>query len=53
MIYLLIFASPILLCLILFFINYLICKEWDYEWIENAVLMLIAFTAAWFLQKHI
>lgn len=53
MTYLLIFASPILLCLILFFINYLIYKEWDYEWLENAVLMLIAFTAAWLLQKHI
>lgn len=53
MIYVLIFTSPILLCLILFFINYLIYKEWDYEWLENAVLMSIAFMAAWFLQKHI
>ena len=53
MIYVLIFSSPILLCLILFFINYLIYKEWDYEWIENAILMLIAFTAAWFINKYI
>lgn len=53
MVYVLIFTSPILLCLILFFINYLIYKEWDYEWIENAVLMSIAFIAAWFLNKYI
>ena len=53
MIYVLIFTSPILLCLILFFINYLIYKEWDYEWLENAIFMVIAFITAWFLQKHI
>ena len=53
MVYVLIFTSPILLFLILFFINYLIYKEWDYEWLENAVLMAMAFMAAWFLQKHI
>ena len=53
MIHVLIFTSPILLCLILFFINYLIYKEWDYEWLENAILMVIAFIAAWFLQKHL
>lgn len=53
MVYVLIFTSPILLCLILFFINYLVYKEWDYEWLENAILMAIAFMAAWFLQKHI
>jgi hypothetical protein len=53
MVYVLIFMSPILLCLILFFINYLVYKEWDYELLENAVLMAVAFIAAWFLQKHI
>ena len=53
MIYVISLGTPILLCIILFFINYLIYKEWDFEWLENAVLMIIAFIAAWFLHKHI